>query len=253
MVHGGGATALSLEPLLSRLQHRYRLLAPDRPGCGGTDFVNYRTVDLREHSIAFLNGILEHYGIDQVSLIGNSIGGYLGLVYALAHPERVRKLVLVGAVVGLDRHLPIVVRLLGVPRLNRVLAATVARPSVSLMRHMFKLLVADTRQVTEEQLELEYAQAVIPGAGESWLSLLEEFTTILGLKSRHYLFPELKCLETPTLFIWGDRDKFSPPAVGERARAVMPKAQIVVPVGAGHLCWIDRTEECVVAITEFLG
>jgi pimeloyl-ACP methyl ester carboxylesterase len=80
MVHGGGATAVSLEPLLSRLQHQFHLLVPDRPGCGGTDFVDYRTVELRDHAITFLEGILDHFRIDRVNLIGNSIGGYFGLV-----------------------------------------------------------------------------------------------------------------------------------------------------------------------------
>jgi pimeloyl-ACP methyl ester carboxylesterase len=253
MVHGGGATAVSLEPLLSRLQHQFHLLVPDRPGCGGTDFVDYRTVVLRDHAIIFLEGILDHFRIDRVNLIGNSIGGYFGLVYALAHPERVRKLVFVGAITGLDRHAPILFRLLGVPGLNRLLAATVARPSNWYMKQLFAFLVADMSHVTEEHLRIAYAQAVIPGAERSWLSSLEELTTILGVRPRNYLFPELNRLQTPTLFVWGDRDKFSPSSIGEQACAVLPDARIVVVDGAGHLCWMDRTDDCVRAIVEFLA
>jgi pimeloyl-ACP methyl ester carboxylesterase len=253
LVHGGGATAVSMEPLLSRLQHQFHLVVPDRPGCGGSDFVDYRTVNIRDHAVAFLEGVLDHFGIDRVNLIGNSIGGYFGLVFALERPDRIRKLVLVGAPTGLDLHAPILFRLLGVPGLNRLLTATVARPSLRLMKKLFAFLVADLSHVTCDHLRIAYAQAIIPGAQESWLSILEELTTIRGLRPRHYLFPELNRLRQPILFVWGNRDRFSPPSVGTQACAVLPDAQIVILDDAGHLCWMDRTDDCVRATVEFLA
>jgi pimeloyl-ACP methyl ester carboxylesterase len=148
----------------------------------------YRTATLRDHAVTFLESIPDHFGIDRVNLLRNSIGGYFGLVYALAHPVRVRKLVVVGAVTGLGRHAPILFRLLGVPGLNRLLAATVARPSVRYMKQLFALLVADMSHVTEDHLRIAYAQSVIPGAERSWLSIPEELTTIIGLSPLDYLF-----------------------------------------------------------------
>jgi pimeloyl-ACP methyl ester carboxylesterase len=253
LVHGGGATAVSLEPLLNRLQHQFHLLAPDRPGCGGTDFVDYRTVDLRSHAIAFLEGVLRKFNMPRVNLIGNSIGGYFILVFALARPDCVRKLILVGAPSGLDRHVPILFRLLGVPILNRLLVATVARQSPQLTKRIFGQLVADPSRLTEDYLQVAYTQAVMPGAQDSWLSILQELTTLFGLNPHHYLFPELERLRCPTLFIWGDRDFFSPPSIGEQTCKVMPAARIVVLGGDGHLCWIDRPDACVRAIVEFLA
>jgi pimeloyl-ACP methyl ester carboxylesterase len=253
VVHGGGATALVMEPLLTGLQGRFRLLAPDRPGCGATDFVDYHDVPLRAHAVAFLEGLLDHFKIARVDLLANSVGGYFSLALALDRPERVRRLVLVGAPTGLDRQVPLLIRLMGVPVLDRLLEATVARPGPALERRLFGMLVGDPSKITDDFVQVAYAQAIIPGAQRSWRSVLEEYTTIFGLNPRHDLRPELPRVTAPTLFLWGDRDYFAPPSSGERACAEMPDARIIVLPGAGHLCWIDRPDECAKAIIEFLG
>jgi hypothetical protein len=51
----------------------------------------------------------------------------------------------------------------------------------------------------------------LPGAKESWLTLLEEFITFWHLNPRHYIRDELQYLDILTLFIWGDQDYFAKP------------------------------------------
>jgi hypothetical protein len=50
-IHGGAATAVQFAPMLGALQSQFHIFAPDRPGCGLTDKMDYRGVPFREHAI----------------------------------------------------------------------------------------------------------------------------------------------------------------------------------------------------------
>lgn len=248
LLHGGGASAIIFEPLLSRLQSRFHLYAPDRPGCGLTDGCNYHDVPLREHARAFVKAVLDSFGIAKVTLLGSSVGGYFSLVFALAYPERVNKLILLGAPTGIDRRVPLFFMPLGIPYVNQLLY----RPSVGLLRMVLRLLVADKRNLPENIDRVAYAVAALPRAKESWLSLLEELIRLGRLNPHHYIRDELPHLDIPTLFIWGDADYFAKPSSGEQCCALMPQARIDVLPKVGHLVWMDQLERCTDLITAFV-
>jgi pimeloyl-ACP methyl ester carboxylesterase len=63
LLHGGNSIAAAWEPLLSLLQGDFRLYAPDRPGCGLTDMLDYHGVSFREHAMAFVGGVLDALGL----------------------------------------------------------------------------------------------------------------------------------------------------------------------------------------------
>ena len=100
MIHGGNSVAAGWEPLLSLLKDDFHIYAPDRPGCGLTDKLDYRGIPFCEHALAFIGGVLDGLNLPKVTLVGNSMGGYWSLLYALAHPERVERLVLIGEPAG---------------------------------------------------------------------------------------------------------------------------------------------------------
>ncbi len=77
--------------------------------------IDYREVDYRGAAAEWLLDLLDAIDADQVDLVGNSMGGFFSMAFAIAHPHRVRRLVLVGAPAGLDRDLPLVLRLWGNP------------------------------------------------------------------------------------------------------------------------------------------
>src|SRR5690349_15088858 len=103
MVHGGNSVAAMMEPLLGRVASRFTVYRPDRPGCGLTGPFDYRGVDLRTHAVAFVESVLDGLGLERVSLVGNSMGGFWCLAFALANPSRVGRLVLVGEPAGSAR------------------------------------------------------------------------------------------------------------------------------------------------------
>ena len=107
MIHGGNSFAASWAPLIEPLSREFHLYLPDRPGCGLTDKVDYRGVPFRKHSVAFVRSLLDRIGIKRVSIVGSSMGGYFAFAFALAHPERVVKIAVIGAAPLINDAMPV--------------------------------------------------------------------------------------------------------------------------------------------------
>ncbi len=252
LIHGGNSVAAGWEPLLGLLQDDLHLYAPDRPGCGLTDKLDYRGVPFREHAIAFITEILDGLGLEKASLVGNSVAGYWALLFALAHPERVDRVALVGEPAGSARHPAFRHRLLATPGLNRLLYATVLKPRRSRTRKQLGAVVAHPARVSEAFLDMAYAGAVLPGAERAWLSMVELINPPTWAPRLTYaLRPELPRIHCPTLFIWGERDGCSP-SWGEELRRIMPGAALEVIPNAGHLPWLDAPQEVAGLLRTFL-
>ena len=267
MVHGGNSVAASWAPLIAPLARRFRLLMPDRPGCGLTTPFDYRGVDLRTHGAAFLGSLLEATGRDRVALVGNSMGGFFAMAFALAHPERVSKLVLLGEPAGTSGDLGRpwrFHRLVGTRGLNTLLYATLLRPPTTVAGARAGLvrsrLVADPGRIADSLLDCFVAAGRLPGATRSWTTMVEQAFAPrgMGLFARrmtvtHALLPELHALTVPTLFVWGDRDPLGTPDDGRVLADRMPDARLQVVTDASHLVWLDQPEACAEAVTQFLA
>ena len=244
LLHGGGGTAASWAPLMARLQDRFHCFAPDRPGCGLSDKIDYRDIPLRQHAIDFLSGVLDGLKLPRAALIANSMGGYWSLVFALAHPERVSRLVLIGEPAAS-----------GPPQADTPLPPPAAKkPTLEGIRALYRTrLAADVERIAPEILEEDLAARTLPGAGLAWDSMVDEFVLRQHL-STYALRPELKGLHPPTLIIWGERDKLGGgPAIGREMAALAPRARCEVLADAGHVAWIDQPERCATLVAEFLA
>jgi pimeloyl-ACP methyl ester carboxylesterase len=254
LLHGGDGVAAQWEPLLSRLSSGFHIYAPDRPGCGLTDMFNYRDVPLLEHAVNFVRTTMDALGLKTANLVGNSMGGYFALVFALAYPERVKRLVTVGEPAGSSATIPTGNRLLAMRGLNGLMYATVMRPGVSATYEGFKrILVAHPDRLSPAYLDCCTAASEIPGATESWLTLLEDCSITSGRSTLTYsLRPELPKLSMPTLLIWGDKDSFGPPSLAKEMAQSIPHGRAEVVPDAGHLAWLDQPETVAGLIANFL-
>ena len=254
LLHGGDGMAAQWEPLLSRLSSGFHIYAPDRPGCGLTDMFNYRDVPLREHAVNFVLSTMDALGLRTANLVGNSMGGYFALVFALAHPDRVKRLVTVGEPAGSSATIPPANRLLAMRGLNGLMYATVMKPGAAATNEGFKrILVAHPDRLSPAYLDCCTAALEIPGATESWLTLLEDCHITSGRSTLTYsLRPELSMLSMPTLLIWGDKDSFGPPSLAREMAQMMPRGRSEIVTDAGHLAWLDQPERVLGLIADFL-
>ena len=253
LLHGGNSVAVGLEPLLGLLQNDLHIFAPDRPGCGLTDKLDYHGVAFREHANAFIGSVLDGLGLKRVSLAGNSVSGYWALVFALAHPERVDRLVMLGEPAGSARHPSFRHRILATPGLNRLLYATVLKPRRARTRKGLGAVVAHPERISEAFLDMAYAAAVLPGAQLAWTSMVEVINPPRWTPRLTYaLRPELSRIQCPTLFIWGDHDG-CPPAWGKEMCQIMSQAYLEVIPDAGHLPWLDAPQRVADLMRRFLS
>lgn len=264
LVHGGNSVAAGWTPLLARLQHRFHLYAPDRPGCGLTTQFNYSGVELRAHGAWLLGATLDALGLARAAVIGNSMGGFFALAFALAHPERVSKLLLIGEPAGSAAKSSLYHRLVGTRGVNTLLFATALRPPADAAAVRAGLrrgkLVVEARALEDDLARCLAAGAQLPGAVEAWLTMVERAFEPAGgaLFARrnlvtHALRPELKNLRPPTLLLWGEQDPFGSPALGSELAALMPAGRCETLAGAAHLPWLDVPDLCAEKITEFLA
>ncbi len=115
-----------------------------------------------------------------------------------------------------------------------------------------EMLVADVNRVPPDYLSCAYLARYIPGADDSWKSLLEELLRLSGFRTRYLLQPDWRRIQQPALLLWGEKDWFTPPSVGAQASAWLRDGQMQVLADAGHMPWLDDPEESTSAITRFL-
>jgi pimeloyl-[acyl-carrier protein] methyl ester esterase len=240
MIHGGNSVAAGWAPLLAALDGRFHVYAPDRPGCGLSHPQIYRGVPFRHHALDFVDSVMDGLGLDAAALVGNSMGGYWALLYALARPERVTGIALLGEPAGSNSATGLRHRLGGTPLINRAIFATVARPRNDA--RLLKGLVADPASASPTLIDCLYAATLIPGARQAWRTMLE----LVVAPWKHpdltrALIPELPRLQCPVLFAWGDRD-FVPEVAGEQVAAHIPDVHFEHVAHAGHLVWIDQPD-----------
>src|SRR6266508_2637254 len=121
LLHGSSTSSLLLLPLLERLKG-LRGIVVDRPGFGLSDPADAPRERFRRAAVEWLDGVLDALGLDATALAGNSMGGTWALWYALARPERVRRLVLLGAAPLLPgTRVPPPLRVMATPKIGELL------------------------------------------------------------------------------------------------------------------------------------
>lgn len=254
LVHGAFDNAALWAPILAPLATRRRVVAVDLPGHGLADPFDYEAVDLATLSTTFLGEVLDGLGFDRVDLVGCSLGGFVTTVFALGAPERVERLVLVGAPLGVTSDIPTPLRVLGLvvklPLIGWPLGRlALSRPSREKMRKLMgQLAVAHPERLDDEMLDADVLCGV--RNRDAHLGVLRSLGTFRGARLRRQLClgERWQELAVPTVFLRPERDVFvSAPVERAWAEIVERNAGIrMVPVAdAGHLAWLDAPEEVV--------
>jgi pimeloyl-ACP methyl ester carboxylesterase len=243
LIHGGNAIAVQWSPLLADLQREFHWYAPDRPGCGLTDKFDYsQGTNFKQHAREFVGGVMDALDLRHASLVGSSMGGYWALLFALAEPDRVDKIVLLGspaASLPPDERPKRPPSVPGSPSIEGTRAALRGR------------LVADVDRVSREMLDASTAGYRLPAAQLSWTTMLASLASPPASGLTHALRPELKDLRAPTLFVWGDKD-MEPARLGQEMALLAPHARCEMVADAGHIVWLDQPARCSKLTIEFL-
>ena len=100
LCHGAGGNHASWYQQVPAFASRYRVITWDQRGFGRS--TNRADRSGPRAAVADLRGLLDHLAVDKAHLVGQSMGGWVILGFALAHPERVRSLVFASTTAGIQ-------------------------------------------------------------------------------------------------------------------------------------------------------
>ena len=216
---------------------RYRCLRPDAYGCGASP---PPPPDLTLDDVA--GGILaalDQRGVDEVAVVGLSMGGYTAFSLLRLAPQRVRALVLCDAKAGADSEparndrlaMAEQVRREGVEVIVEATAARLLAPSSLAEFHVSDPVRGRIRRCTPEGVAAcQEAMAARPDSGDL-----------------------LPAIAVPTLVMVGSEDTVTPSEEARRMAAAIPGARCEVIDGAGHLSNLERWDAFNATLSGFLA
>jgi pimeloyl-ACP methyl ester carboxylesterase len=248
LLHGTSTSSLLLLPLLERLEG-VRAIAVDRPGFGLSDPAGVPRERFRTGAVEFLDQVLDELQLDTAALAGNSMGGTWALWYALARPDRLHRLVLLGAAPLLPgTRVPPPLRLLATPVVGELLQRLTNPNPKLVVRMMGSMGEQDTIINYPDQIKALVAAGNDPVISEVNLAEVRAVISPLGFRRSLRVRPdELRQLSVPTLLLWGDHDPVGAVKVAQVTANLIPNAHLEV-LPAGHGPWLgnpDRTAELV--------
>lgn len=254
-LHGGGAGSSGLAgmgPLLERLGGDARVIAPDSVGGFGlTDPyapVPYGLMTRVQHTADVIDALC----LPKVSLIGNSQGAWTAAQYAILHPDRVEKLVLISSLT--------IANSLNIPQrpTEALKALNDYDGSREGMRRILQALIIDPKRITDKLIDERQAAAMRPGALDSFkafgrASAALRQNPLMALQNDMTRSLPLLTKTIPTIFIWGDSDTFALPETGREIAKHVPDAKFHWVPGAGHQVQTDKPDEATAIIRTFFG
>ena len=244
LIHGFASSTLVWSKVFLNIDDAgYRVIALDMLGYG------YSAKPRNgEYTIAgqakLLVRLLDHLGISRAIFVGSSYGGAVAATCALDYPDRVEKLILVGAV---NNNRPLaftLMRLFGSPVFGDVVSPLLIGSRRLLRRRMKRVYdehswVLDEQRVDARHLPLRAAsthRAII--------------RTVRGWDAER-ISSDAHLITQPTLLLWGESDREIPLADGERLHEEIPGSRLVVFVNCGHLPHEEYPEAFTNVVTDF--
>ena len=252
LLHGSNTSSLSLLPVLERLRG-VRAIAVDRPGFGRSEPLHVPRDQFQDAAVEFVDEILDALALQTAALAGNSMGGTWGIWYALAHPERVQRLVLLGSAPLLPgTRPPLPLRITAAPLLGDILPRVVKPNRKLLLRLLAAMGEKDTILRYPDLIESLVAAARDPIASAVNLAELRAVITPFGFRSSARIAPDvLRRLNVSTLLIWGDHDPVGSAEVARATAQLMPQAQLEL-LPAGHVPYLGHPDHVSELVSTFV-
>jgi pimeloyl-ACP methyl ester carboxylesterase len=225
LLHGLFGALSNFSDLIEKFRHTHKVVVPLLP-LFDLDLLHTSVKGLAKYVQQFI----DHKGYDQIHLLGNSLGGHVGLVYILSHPEKIKTLTLTGSSGLFENAMGDSYPKRGdYEYIKAKTAATFYDPAVAT-----KELVDEVFEITNNRIKVIKIIALAKSA------------------IRHNLGEELGQIKVPTLLIWGKNDNVTPPFVGEEFHKLIPNSELAFIDKCGHAPMMEVPNEFNDVLEKFL-
>lgn len=242
MIHGSGPGVsgwVNWRVVMNDLARDRRVIIPDMVGFGFTERRPGQAYDV-DAWVAQLVGLLDVLDLQRVDIVGNSFGGALALKLAIRHPQRLRRIVLMGSA-GLC-----------FPITEGLEAVWGYEPSLENMRALLDIFAFDRGLVNDELARLRYQASIQPGFQESFSAMFpaprQRWVDALASDEA-----DLRVVPHETLLVHGREDRVIPLDSSVQLTRLIPRAQLHVFGRCGHWTQIEQAARFVRLVGDFLG
>jgi pimeloyl-ACP methyl ester carboxylesterase len=244
LIHGFISSNLIWSHVLKPLaQKGLRVIAPDLPGYGysGKPRDAEYTIDEQARSVI---GLMDRLGIRKALIAGASYGGAVAATMALDYPERVEKLILVGAVTNDEVKKNILMRVTVLPLIGDIATPLFLGSRWILRKRMEGMYRRLQRPINEKMVASRHHLLETANAHRAMIRTARHW-------SANRIGREASLIRQPTMLVWGDEDDHIPLDDAFRLRDAMPNAKLIVFRNCGHLPPAEQPEKFVAAVAEF--
>lgn len=226
LLHGLFGALSNFEGIIKRFSGQYNVVVPMLPIYEMPIF-QVSVMGL----VDFLTRFVDYKKYERVHLLGNSLGGHIAQLYALAHPEKVGSMTLTGSSGLFESAFGTAFPKRGdYEYIKKKTAETFFDPNVAS-----KELVDEVFSIVNDRNKAIRVVATAKSA------------------VRHNLGDKLQNIKAPTLLIWGKQDNVTPPFVGEKFHELIPNSQLYFLENCGHAPMMEKPEEFNAILERFLN
>jgi pimeloyl-ACP methyl ester carboxylesterase len=236
LLHGTGGEGARWTPTIQGLASDFRVIAPDQIGFGQSD----KPLTIYHSGVfaGFLAAFMKEIGLPKASLVGQSMGAGVALVFAAKHPQMVERMVLVN---GGGYRSP------AAPSAPDWHARQIANAgTLEESREYMEKLYFDHSFVTDKLVEQNLMQRLRSAYTIESMQIAND-RGLGGVTE-----DEVRAITAPTLLVWGVNDKLSPPANADKLNAAIKGSRKVLIDKAGHYPFLEHPEKFNQVVREFL-
>lgn len=236
LLHGVAASLHTWDGWVRELAAHYRIVRVDLPGFGLSDPLKKRAHYSPEYTLGLFERMRARLGLARFHIAGNSLGGFFGWYYAAHYPERVDKLVLLSPI-AYPQQLPSTIQLLSLFGVGEVARFVSPRFCVARgLRHVY----GDPSALSEQVIDRYHA---LCSRGKNRHALVETVRRIKRFARDPLLSTHVKKLKSPTLLMWGARDRVVPTALIRHWQRDVPNLDLCYYPRVGHVPMEELPEQ----------
>ncbi|WP_067725286.1 alpha/beta fold hydrolase [Oceanobacillus damuensis] len=242
LIHGFVSSTYTFNQLIPMLEKHFSIIALDLPGFGKSE-KSTSFVYTYENYAKLVAECIDYFNLEDVCIIGHSMGGQIALYTARIIPEKVKRLVLLNSSGYLKSANRLMIYCTYLPLFNLAIKRRVRNKTV---RESLQNVFFNHTLITDDHIR-EYES---PLKEENFYKSL---VRLLRHREGDLSTDQLREIKTPALLIWGEEDRVVPIGIGKRLAADLPNAQLITYEKTGHLVTEERTEDVYEQILIFNG